>query len=204
MRITDELRSWFEHAYTFSKDEVIVRVPNPWFGWKPNLEQMLDRIDAEHKAAVDKAHADGERNGLQQARSASEDWQRGFDEGFAAADDWLAEHEDAMVEHGWVKLPVDADGVPIRVGDEVKEVGYNVNGTVCELRMDDDGWWVFVNGVGRRPGKYRHYHAPTVEDVLTKLEGMRGGYATYEDVVTRCAELAKTLRELLQLKDVDA
>lgn len=27
----------------------------------------------------------------------------GYDEGFASADDWLAEHEDAMAEHGWVR-----------------------------------------------------------------------------------------------------
>ena len=161
MSITNELRKWTQD-----------------WGWldADNADEVEDkliaiayRIDKEHKAAVDKAHADGERNGLQQARSASEDWKRGFDEGFASADDWLADHEDAMVEHGWIKLPVDADGVPIRVGDEVKEVGYNVNGSVYELRMDDGSWWVFVNGVGRRPEKYRHYHAPTTEDVLREL-----------------------------------
>ena len=33
----------------------------------------------------------------------TEAWRQGFDEGFASADDWLAQHEDAMAEHGWVK-----------------------------------------------------------------------------------------------------
>lgn len=53
-------------------------------------------------------------------------WKEGFDEGFASADDWMAENEKAMREHGWVRaddatmqLPVDADGRPIRVGDMV-------------------------------------------------------------------------------------
>lgn len=27
----------------------------------------------------------------------------GYDEGFASADDWAAQHEDAMAEHGWVR-----------------------------------------------------------------------------------------------------
>ena len=30
-------------------------------------------------------------------------WNDGFDDGFASADDWLADHEDAMREHGWVR-----------------------------------------------------------------------------------------------------
>jgi hypothetical protein len=37
--------------------------------------------------------------------------------------------------------------------------------------------------------------------VIDELEGMRGNGATYEDVVTRCADLAKTLRELLAKGD---
>lgn len=31
------------------------------------------------------------------------EWARGYDEGFASADDWLAEHEDEMAQHGWVR-----------------------------------------------------------------------------------------------------
>lgn len=28
---------------------------------------------------------------------------KGYDAGFASADDWAAQHEDAMAEHGWVR-----------------------------------------------------------------------------------------------------
>ena len=55
-------------------------------------------------------------------RKAAEEWQRGYDEGYDKGfADWCAEHEDAMAKHGWVKLPVDADGVPIRVGDKLTD-----------------------------------------------------------------------------------
>ena len=70
-------------------------------------------------------------------------WNDGFDDGYASADDWLADHEDAMREHGWVRkeeidavrhecerriervvdgvvpLPLDVDGNAIHVGDWV-------------------------------------------------------------------------------------
>ena len=44
----------------------------------------------------------------------------------------INEGEDAAMREGWVKLPVDADGVPIRVGDTVEEVGEDpTRYTVC-------------------------------------------------------------------------
>lgn len=36
-------------------------------------------------------------------QSGADAYARGFDEGFASADDWIAQHEDAMRDHGWVK-----------------------------------------------------------------------------------------------------
>jgi hypothetical protein len=47
----------------------------------------------------------------------------------------------------------------------------------------------------------RHYRAPTVEDVIDELEGMRGNGATYDDVVVRCVGLAKVLRNILAEED---
>lgn len=111
--------------------------------------------------------------------------------------------QEVMSGDGYIELPKDADGVPIRVGDEVQYLN---------MRPEHVTWVAFgehemhVNtdsGSYTKPELLRHHHAPTVEDVLTELEGMRGGDASYGDVVTRCAELAKMLRELLQLKEVD-
>lgn len=182
MSITDELRS-------FARD----------MDFELTLTPIADRIDAQHKQAIDKAHADGERNGLQQARSVSEDWRRGFDAGFSSGiDDWLADHEDAMVEHGWVKLPVDADGVPIRIGDVIQNVDYNDSGSVYEMRLDDDNWFVYVNGVGRRPERYRH-REPTTEDVLRELLDRWCSESGNRKAVELVAEYAQRL----QLKEMD-
>ena len=146
MSITDELRSWVARRLA---------------GWKmlreehDELTAIADRIDAEHEAKVS----------YWQGAS----YKDGYDEGFASADDWLAQHEDAMAEHGWIRLPKDADGVPIHVGDEVEEIDCDGGHRVVELRMCESGWWVTANGICRRPHKYRHYHAPTVEDVLAEF-----------------------------------
>ena len=103
------------------------------------------------------------------------------DELTAIADRIDAEHErvraesiidmtdESMAEHGWIRLPKDADGVPIHVGDEVEEIDCDGGHRVVELRMCESGWWVTANGICRRPHKYRHYHAPTVEDVLREF-----------------------------------
>lgn len=50
---------------------------------------IADRIDAEYEAKV---------SYWQEAS-----YKDGYDEGFASADDWLGQHEDAMAEHGWVR-----------------------------------------------------------------------------------------------------
>ena len=104
----------------------------------------------------------------------------------------------SMVAREYVKLPVDADGVPIRIGDRME------NGErVARIVITDDQWEPSVY-LYKLPNVLHEYfcnevshYKPTVEDVLTELEGMRGNGATYEDVVTRCAELAEMLRELL-------
>ena len=99
----------------------------------------------------------------------------GFDRGFASADDWCAQHEDAMAEHGWVRLPKDADGVPIRVGDELAGYGYPNGGAYCKAIVGE--WGILA---GEQECNYqrwllwsaydvRHHHAPTVEDVLRDM-----------------------------------
>lgn len=71
-----------------------------------------------------------------------------------------------------VELPRDADGEPIHVGDKVVEVDEPaVPRTVTSINLVGDGWWVYINGVGRRSDKYRHVKQPTVEDVLRQFLG---------------------------------
>ena len=52
------------------------------------LCKIADRIDAAHERAL----------------------RESYDCGYASADDWLAQHEDAMAEHGWIRLGAPAAG----------------------------------------------------------------------------------------------
>ena len=89
----------------------------------------------------------------------------------AIADRIDAEHERQlevlyrdMSDAEWVRLPKDADGVPIHIGDVVVEDGCGVPYKVMSLKLFDDCW--DVGECGMNPNLCRHYHAPTVEDVL--------------------------------------
>ena len=147
------------------------------------LLEIAEAFEVEHAEAYAQAYDDG------------------YDVGFASADDWLADHEEAMAEHGWVKLPKDADGETWHLGDMVCADGVTAS-TVFgvgenELFIRDSeydlGWCV--------ADKNRHYHEPTVEDVLREFSdailewaGKSGSVAevgTWSDVA---AEYAAKLR----------
>lgn len=97
-------------------------------------------------------------------------YNEGFDDGFASADDWLAQHEDAMAEHGWVRLPLDADGKPVHIGDVMEWP----DGKTFEVVGIGDGTLFYIayeNGHADWTGATtkRHYREPTVEDVLREF-----------------------------------
>lgn len=147
MNITDELREW-SHGFN-----------GPWKRNEEMLTAIADRIDAEHEAKV--AYWQGAS------------YKDGYDDGFASADDWLAQHEDAMAEHGWVRLPKDADGAPIHVGDVME---WRDSGDTLEVIGIGDNTLFYVDPEGDRTyaewtaaRNKLHYHAPTVEDVLREF-----------------------------------
>lgn len=118
--------------------------------WRRNEEMLLaiaDRIDAEHEEKVSywqgACYEDGYKEGLE-------------------------DNEGAMAEHGWVKLPVDADGVPIHVGDMMWQKD-RITKRACKAIMGDA--YVMLDGIqGAVYAKgLTHYHEPTVEDVLREL-----------------------------------
>lgn len=139
MSITDELRKWLKSLYTPNSATV-----------KDEGEHIADRIDAEHE------------------QQCAESWMRGHD-AWAAID-----RGDEMAERGWVKLPVDADGVPIRVGDVMEFSAFEIEKPVTHM-VDGIGQGVFFAWCGERgyqqheAKRYRHYHEPTVEDVLREM-----------------------------------
>lgn len=122
-------------------------------GWN-ELNEIADAIEREAKANRVDAYT------------------KGYDEGFASADDWAAQHEDAMAEHGWVRLPLDADGVPIHVGDVMENIVCPpVHREVTGVGVECFYGWDEGNGRYSQFGAncYRHHHAPTVEDVLREF-----------------------------------
>ena len=98
----------------------------------------------------------------------------------------------ALDESQWVQLPKDADGEPWRLGDELM-----VEGEVCEV-VGIGGktiFYAFGDGVEWTIAhNNRHYHAPTVEDVLREMLDAWGelpSNATNEAIVS---EFARRLR----------
>ena len=95
-------------------------------------------------------------------------------------------HTDLMDASGWVRLPKDADGEYIHIGDKlvdkddklvkqaiVKCILYNEEG--CAVSdIDPHGCWYDTSLL-------RHYHAPTVEDVLREFANECLTYATCVD-----------------------
>ena len=71
----------------------------------------------------------------------------------------------ALDESAWVELPKDADDVPWNVGDRDED-----GNVVTQLRLSSDGWYAITDGPSAfHPEQRRHYHNPTVEDVLTEM-----------------------------------
>lgn len=113
----------------------------------------------------------------------------------AIADRIDAEHEEAlskvymdMSDSEWVRLPKDADGEPIHIGDVMEPKGNGLlfgetSFEVRSMRCDECGWEVY-DRLGDRyaPSLLRHHHAPTVEDVLREF------------ALTVCKDEALTIR----------
>lgn len=177
--------------------DLILRSPHEQFDCYPPVvrvsmdeRKMLTLCDA-----IDAVHAGLERENAElRERMAVLDnadgnmhetdaWKLGYDEGFASADDWLGQHEDAMEEHGWVRLPLDADGVPWRIGD-VNENGRVITG--MSLNMHG---WSFTNIENDiDPSIHRHHRPDSWERIIEDAIGdVTQDPAT---LVARCRALA--------------
>lgn len=98
-----------------------------------------DRIDAEHEMAT------------------SEFW---------AKVNAVPATDENMAEHGWMRLPVDADGEYIHIGDVMAYADNTKPMAVMALVPPA----VFLTEDGPRYADMcRHYHTPTVEDVLREF-----------------------------------
>ena len=179
MSITDELRKWVKSLYTPNSATV-----------KDEGERIADRIDAEHERPC--------------SRSRSNGYSDGFNDGFNDIESWVIDHKDEMAEHGWVRGPIGADGKLMAKEHMVVDNGGDV-GVIVETRFNDSNWFVLVDfGEGDScrftwflPKSLTHYHAPTVEDVLTEF----GIDWEHESDCEDRAALLKEYAAKLQLKE---
>lgn len=148
MSITDELRTG--GIYRFPSNRRVFT--------EEELTAIADRIDAEHEDALREAYMKGRNDG--------------FDRGFASADDWCAQHEDAMEKHGWVKLPKDIDDKLIHEHDKVdwRNHAGTWHNNALVVAVCSDGCYVMDGMVFHvHASDIRHHKHPTVEDVLAEL-----------------------------------
>lgn len=99
--------------------------------------------------------------------------------------------DENMAKNGWVRLPKDADGVPIHVGDVLTDGEYKFK--VFELAAFKDGSWSIRNedGIAWAECDVTHYHEPTVEDVLMEMLDAWGelpSNATNEAIIAEYAQ----------------
>ena len=192
MSITDELREWVnEYGCEYGSEKFIAGS----FGsiGQDRLLEIADRIDAEHEKALDVWKAEH-----------GQMWLKGYSECHAE----LLEGNETLASDlercGWVKLPVDADGVPLRVGDVViarllfggeskplvvdrMELSHGRDGDLWCIALDTD------KECWNQPSLMRHYTPPTVEDVLrAMLDAL--GVDVCDDPDATIAEHAAKLR----------
>lgn len=124
-------------------------------------------------------------------------WLRGYGECHAQ----LVEGNEVIVEDlekaGWVKLPLDADGIPIRIGDVMEWP----DTSTAEVVGIGDGTFFYVED-GEDAADWSsasdkiHHHAPTVEDVLREFADRvcNSGHQWGLDAADTIAEYAAKLR----------
>lgn len=91
-------------------------------------------------------------------------YQHGYDEGFASADDWYADRTDAeLSSHGLMRLPIGADGEPIRPGDVVTHPDMGGRREVTSVCLTGEGVSVGCSDgfVTLRTGLLSHADTPS-------------------------------------------
>ena len=132
----------------------------------------------------------------------------GFVVSFRIDNEWLdgwnravlatVEKIEQEVAERYMELPLDADGVPIRVGDVMEFSAFEIEKPVTRM-VDGIGQGVFFAWCGERgyqqhEAKRYHHHAPTVEDVLREFaekitdSQIPDVHPTYEEAIAEYAQ----------------
>ena len=154
MAITDKLRRNIEGAEQLYGREC------------QRLRAIADRIDDEHKKAMDDSYRDGYQEGKRDGD-----------------DEWYEEHESYLEEHGWYQV-LDADKQVIYADDELFSSDGVSRGRVMAIGVGKRAGYVWTlpeNGmisISHLTRDLHHHHVPTIEDVLHEFicdheEGVR-------------------------------
>lgn len=114
----------------------------------------------------------------------------------------IADEIEAEIERDYMRLPVDADGVPIHVGDDLRSASSKTEYTALGFWFDFDCdiWQVMVSSKQAMSGNMlRHVKPRTLEDVLVDMLEAAIGYSdAHTDVALVAVEkYADEIRELL-------
>ena len=135
----------------------------------------------------------------------SEEYKRGFDEGFNCADDWYVEMDgEELAAHGLLRAPRDADGAPILPGDLVTHPGTDGAQKVTSVSFGVAGDRVCCLGgfETMETSSMRHVR-DTPELVANDLDELAKYMSLVDDgeAHDRLASLAERLREMKGVRD---
>jgi hypothetical protein len=114
----------------------------------------------------------------------------------------FTDEQQHYIDERYELLPVDADGVPIRVGDVLYEVVDELFKVDEMLINKTSGWDIFGSGYGKGFSSYdsatcHHYYKPTVEDVLREYASIVIGVGDRPELDGVLSECAGRIRELM-------
>ena len=170
--ITDELREWARDNTVQGEVFATYPVQHPVHGTLESLLAIADRIDAEHQKALDEWKAEH-----------GQMWLKGYSECHAELMEGNETLASDLEKAGWVRGPLDADGEMWHSGDMSDS-----NWGVIEDIAYEDGRWLVSGHDTSAPwvpaDSIRHYHPPTVEDVLREFaEGIQGQNHDFTELV---------------------
>ena len=189
MNITEELRKWarqFRHVWVDPHSGDLTYITNE-HACPPSLDAM--RLEDYITAIADRID---ERVKNIRFNERHKGYQDGIMDGCSHYD---PERTECMVseEHDYIKLPVDADGEPIHVGDVME---WPTTGETFEVVGIGDGTLFYIEDGSELAdwtgaSTKRHHHVPTVEDELLEFADRYAecaDEANWQDIVADFAQ----------------
>ena len=105
----------------------------------------------------------------------------------------FTDEQQRFIDEHYQLLPVDADGVPIHIGDWITG-DWDAKAKVVAITSEDVYWWEPDGCHWCHAYEVRHHHAPTVEDVLAEMLDVWGELPSNVTNEAIIAEYAARLR----------